>query len=115
MLAWRMTVGETRAVDTVLLLNDAITPEPLRPGWEGRLTYEMARLPVPRKFDLSERLKLAAARPVIWPEEILVDHAKVNLSDALREACRTLNIELGLARQGHPTDKPRASYCSPSG
>ncbi len=104
-LAWRMTVGDTRAVDTVLLLDDAITPQPLRPGWEGRLRYEMARLPVPRIVDLRERLELAAARPVIWPEQILVDHHKVNLSDALREACQLLGINLGLARKGHPTDK----------
>jgi putative transposase len=105
LLAWRMTPGDTRAVDTVLLLDDAITPEPMRPGWAARLRYSMARLPIPRALELAERLELAAARPVIWPEQILVDHAKVNLSDALNEACRRLQIELGLARQGQGSDK----------
>ncbi|WP_236667807.1 MULTISPECIES: hypothetical protein [unclassified Nonomuraea] len=87
LLAWRMTVGDTRAVDVVVLLNDAVTPEPMRPGWKQALAYRMLRLPITREVDLEERLELAAARPVIWPETILVDHAKVNLSDALREAC----------------------------
>lgn len=105
LLAWRMTPGDTRAVDTVLLLDDAITPEPMRPGWAARLRYAMARLPIPRTLELAERLELAAARPVIWPEQILVDHAKVNLSDALNEACRRLQIELGLARKGQGSDK----------
>ncbi|MGP3960179.1 hypothetical protein ACTWPT_29645 [Nonomuraea sp. 3N208] len=105
LLAWRMTVGDTRAVDVVMLLNDAITPEPMRPGWQKALAFRMLRLPVTRQVELDERLELAAARPVIWPEEILVDHAKVNLSDALREACLDLGINLGLARKANPTDK----------
>jgi putative transposase len=105
LLAWRMTVGDTRAVDVVMLLNDAVTPEPMRPGWQQALAFRMLRLPVTREVDLEERLELAAARPVIWPEQILVDHAKVNLSDALREACLDLGINLGLARKANPTDK----------
>lgn len=105
LLAWRMTVGDTRAVDVVMLLNDAVTPEPMRPGWKQALAFRMLRLPITREVELEERLELAAARPVIWPEQILVDHAKVNLSDALREACLDLGINLGLARKANPTDK----------
>ncbi|MEU6785961.1 hypothetical protein ABZ912_42805 [Nonomuraea angiospora] len=105
LLAWRMTVGDTRAVDVVMLLNEAVTPEPMRPGWKQALAYRMLRLPITREVDLEERLELAAARPVIWPEQILVDHAKVNLSEALREACLDLGINLGLARKANPTDK----------
>lgn len=105
LLAWRMTVGDTRAVDVVMLLNDAVTPEPMRPGWKQALAFRMLRLPITREVELEERLELAAARPVIWPETILVDHAKVNLSDALREACLDLGINLGLARKANPTDK----------
>ncbi|MEV0233471.1 hypothetical protein [Nonomuraea sp. NPDC050786] len=105
LLAWRMTVGDTRAVDVVMLLNDSVTPEPMRPGWEQALAFRMLRLPITREVELEERLELAAARPVIWPEQILVDHAKVNLSDALREACLDLGINLGLARKANPTDK----------
>ncbi len=105
LLAWRMTVGDTRAVDVVMLLNDAVTPEPMRPGWKQALAFRMLRLPITREVDLEERLELAAARPVIWPETILVDHAKVNLSDALREACLDLGINLGLARKANPTGK----------
>jgi transposase InsO family protein len=105
LLAWRMTVGDTRAVDVVMLLNDAVTPEPMRPGWKQALAFRMLRVPITREVELEERLELAAARPVIWPEQILVDHAKVNLSDALREACLDLGINLGLARKANPTDK----------
>ncbi|MGR6919115.1 hypothetical protein ACU635_33115 [[Actinomadura] parvosata] len=105
LLAWRMTVGDTRAVDVVMLLNEAVTPEPMRPGWKQSLAFRMLRLPITREVELEERLELAAARPVIWPEQILVDHAKVNLSDALREACLDLGINLGLARKANPTDK----------
>jgi hypothetical protein len=100
-----MTIGDTRAVDTALLLLDAVTPEPMRPGWQASIQYSMLRLPVNRLASLDERLELAAARPVIWPEEILVDHAKVNLSDALRSTCNAYGISLGLARKGNPVDK----------
>lgn len=105
LLARRMTIGDTRAVDTALLLLDAVTPEPMRPGWQAALQYSMLRLPVKRLADLDERLELAAARPVIWPEEILVDHAKVNISDTLRSTYNTHGIVLGLARKGNPIDK----------
>lgn len=105
LLARRMTIGDTRAVDTALLLLDAITPEPMRPGWRATIQYSMLRLPTKRLADLDERLELAAARPVIWPEEILVDHAKVNISDALRSTCNKYGISLGMARKANPIDK----------
>lgn len=42
---------------------------------------------------------------MIWPEEILVDHAKVNISDTLRSTCNKYGISLGIARKANPIDK----------
>lgn len=106
LLAWRITPLGTKAIDIGLLLADAMTPEPMRPGWPETLRYSMMRIPHERVLKIDERLAAAAARPVIYPETLLVDQGKPYKSDVVRRACTSLGINFPLARKGTPTDKP---------
>ncbi|RSS46770.1 DDE-type integrase/transposase/recombinase [Streptomyces sp. WAC08241] len=106
LLSWRITPESTNALDVGLLLIDAMTPEPMRPGWGDRLRYDMARIPLPRKLDYHQRLAAGAARPVVFPETLIIDHGKQFDSDVVHRACTRLGINLQLGRKGKPTDKP---------
>jgi putative transposase len=96
----------TKAVDAALLLARALTPEPMRPGWSDALRMARSVLPHHTLTELDQRLADAAARPVIAPETIVVDHGKAFLSQAFRSACRSLGISLQPAHPDTPTDKP---------
>ena len=78
-----------------------LTPEPMRPGLGAR-RWRCPRsvLPHGRLLDIDERLEHAAARPVIVPETIVIDHGKVFVSDNFRAACRSLGINF---QPAHPT------------
>jgi transposase InsO family protein len=67
----------------------------------------MARsvLPYERLLAIDDRLEQAAARPVIVPDTIVIDHGKVFVSDTFSSACSLLGISLQLARPRTPTDK----------
>lgn len=75
LLAWRLNPRGTKAVDAAMLIADAMTPEPMRPGWPESLRFAMLRLPLQRILSLDERFAAAAARPVIYPELIVIDYA----------------------------------------
>jgi hypothetical protein len=64
----------TRSVDASVLLARALTPEPMRPGWSQALSMAHSMLPYERLLSVDERLEHAAARPVIIPETIVIDH-----------------------------------------
>ncbi|MFD4393764.1 transposase [Kitasatospora sp. NPDC058478] len=107
LLAWRITPVGTNAFDIGLLLADMMTPEPMRPGWPDRLRYEMSRIPLPRRLDYSQRLAQGAARPVVIPETLIIDHGRPFDSDVVHRACTRLGINLQLGRKAKPTDKPQ--------
>src|SRR6266542_5740604 len=64
-----------------------------------------SRLPYERLVDVDTRLELAAAKPVIVPETIVIDHGKVFVSDTFTRACNSLGISVQPARPHTPTDK----------
>jgi transposase InsO family protein len=107
LLAWRMNPKGTKAVDAGLLIGDAMTPEPMRPGWPDSLRHAMLRLPVQRVLSADERFAAAAARPVIYPETIVIDHGKAFASEAVKDVCRRYGITIQDARVFRPTDKPQ--------
>ncbi|GAA1934161.1 DDE-type integrase/transposase/recombinase [Streptantibioticus ferralitis] len=85
----------TKAVDAALLLAEMAVPHPARPTWPDALRLAHAQLPqLGRLMNLDERLKGAAARPVVVPETIVVDRGKVYLSTAFTAACETLGISV---------------------
>ena len=69
-----------------------LVPEPMRPGWADALRMSASRLPHGRLVDIDTRMELAAAKPVIVPDTIVVDGGKVFISDTFTRACERLGI-----------------------
>jgi transposase InsO family protein len=95
----------TKAVDACLLLARALTPEPMRPGWSRALAMAASALPYRRMVELDQRLKDAAARPVICPDTIVFDQGAVFISRAFKTACAALGITYQPAHPGTPTER----------
>jgi len=95
----------TKAVDAAVLLARMLVPEQMRPGWDEALAMARSALPFHRLTGIDQRLAGAAARPVIVPETIVVDHGKVFVSDTFVSACRMLGVSVQPARAYTPTDK----------
>jgi transposase InsO family protein len=104
-----------RSVDASVLLARALTPEPMRPGWPASLAMAYSALPYERLLGIDERLRHAAARPVIVPDTIVIDHGSVFVSDNFRSSCAHLGISIQPAHLASGSDKPQAAYCTSSG
>jgi len=96
----------TKSVDASVLLARALTPEPMRPGWPESLAMAHSALPYERLLSVDERLRHAAARPVIAPDTIVIDHGSVFVSANFRSACRHLGISIQPAHLATGSDKP---------
>jgi hypothetical protein len=96
----------TKSADASVLLARTVTPEPMRPGWAKALAMSASALPHRRLSDIDARLEAAAARPVIIPDTIVIDHGKVFMSRNFRASCAYLGISLQPARKATGTDKP---------
>jgi len=95
----------TKAVDAALLLAKMLVPEPMRPGWADALRMSASRLPHERLLTIDARMREAAARPVIVPEQVVIDHGRVFVSETFARACDRLGISIQPARKDTPTDK----------
>ena len=89
-----------------MLLARTVTPEPMRPGWPQAMRMSASALPFRRMLSIDQRLEHAAARPVIIPQVIVVDHGKVFISESFRASCEFLGVSLQPARKATGTDKP---------
>ncbi|WP_416960040.1 transposase [Streptomyces sp. Agncl-13] len=107
LLGWRLVPKGTKGVDAGLVIADAMMPEPMRPGWPDGLRHRMLRLPCEPKLTLDERFAAAAARPVVFPERIVIDHGKAFASQAVKNVCRRYGITIQDTRKYRPTDKPQ--------
>ena len=96
----------TKSVDASVLLARTVTPEPMRPGWPQAMRMSESALPFRRLLNIDERLEQAAARPVIIPQSIVVDHGKVFVSESFKASCAFLGISFQPARKATGTDKP---------
>jgi transposase InsO family protein len=101
----------TRSVDASVLLARSLTPEPVRPGWPDALKMAYSVLPYDRLLAIDERLEQAAARPVIVPDTIVIDHGSVFVSAAFRSACRHLGISIQPAHLGSGAEKGHIERC----
>ncbi|WP_239476521.1 Mu transposase C-terminal domain-containing protein [Nocardia arizonensis] len=63
------------------------------------------RIPHQRLLALDARLAMAAARPVIVPDTVVIDHGKVFVSEVFLRAADTLGISVQPTRKHTPTDK----------
>lgn len=95
-----------KSVDAALLLARSVTPAPMRPGWPQALRMEHSVLPYQRLLSIDERLRHAAAVPLIIPETVVVDGGKAFLSKNFHAACNALGIEVIHAPPRTPTHKP---------
>lgn len=95
----------TKAVDASLLLAKMLVPEPMRPGWAEALRMSASRIPHQRLMEIDARMREAAARPVIVPDQVVIDHGKVFVSETFTRACARLGISIQPARKDTPTDK----------
>lgn len=94
-----------KAVDAALLLARMMVPEPMRPGWDQALALKASRIPYARLVDVDARLRLAAAKPVIVPDTVVVDHGKIFLSEVFLRAADTLGLSVQPAHQQTGSDK----------
>ena len=94
-----------KAVDAALLLARMLVPEPMRPGWDQALAMSASRIPYQRLVSIDDRLRLAAARPVIVPDTVVIDHGKVFLSEVFLRAADTLGMSVQPAHQQTGSDK----------
>lgn len=96
----------TRSVDASVLLARSLTPEPMRPGWAQALSMAHSVLPYDRLLSIDERLEHAAAKPVIIPDTIVIDHGSVFISGNFRASCRHLGITIQPAHLASGAEKP---------
>jgi len=94
-----------KAVDAALLLARMMVPEPMRPGWDQALAMSASRIPHRRLVSIDQRMELAAAKPVIVPDTVVIDHGRVFLSEVFLRAADTLGISVQPAHQQTGTDK----------
>ncbi|MFI0162719.1 Mu transposase C-terminal domain-containing protein [Streptomyces albidoflavus] len=95
----------TRSFDAVLMLAQALAPMPARPGWSRHALAENSQLPYADLVACDPRMAGAAARPVIRPRMVVVDHGKIFNSEHFDDVCRMLRIKVRPARERTATDK----------
>ena len=103
-LAWRITPKNPKAVDAVLLLRDIITPTTMRPHWPESVRWPYHGVPETLLLNGPGEQGVAGV-PVVAPETVAVDRAKIYLSAAFWNACGLLGINVRPARPYQPEDK----------
>lgn len=108
-VGWRFTPVSTKAVDAALLLYDIIRPKLMQPCWPKEARWAYVGVPENLVVKLVDNEPAAgiAGIPLLHPETIVVDHGKAFISNAFKDACNRLGINLQLARVYTPTDKPQ--------
>ncbi|MFF9157457.1 integrase [Streptomyces sp. NPDC014846] len=106
LLSTNTTAGRaTKAVDASLLLALCMVPAPMRPGFDPAASAARSDLPYEELLEVDARMEQAAARPVIMPETIVIDHGTVFAGQTFFDACSFLGITVRPARRRTPTDK----------
>ncbi|WP_329574983.1 Mu transposase C-terminal domain-containing protein [Kitasatospora sp. NBC_01250] len=95
----------TRTFDATLLLAQALAPMPGRAGWSPLALAERSDLPYADLVACDPRMTGAAARPVIRPKMVVVDHGSIYRSEHFVDVCTSLQISVRPARERTPTDK----------
>lgn len=101
----RSAARATKAVDASLLLSQGLVPAPMRAGFVPQVHASASDLPYEQMLEADPRMAHAAARPVIIPDVIVIDHGSVFAGQAFFDACNYLGISVRPARRRTPTDK----------
>ncbi|MFD7645658.1 Mu transposase C-terminal domain-containing protein [Kitasatospora sp. NPDC059795] len=95
----------TKGVDASLLLAQMLAPQIADRHWSPLALAENSDLPYAQMLEADPRMAGAAARPVIVPTMVVIDHGKVFTSQVFTDACAHLGITVRPARTRIPTDK----------
>ncbi|MFI8834912.1 hypothetical protein ACIGPN_28365 [Streptomyces afghaniensis] len=95
----------TKAVDACELLAQALVPAPMRPGFDAAVHASASALPYEELVAVDARFAQAAARPVIIPDLIVIDHGTVFAGRTFFDACEYLGISVRPARKRTGQDK----------
>ncbi|MFE2326907.1 integrase [Streptomyces sp. NPDC059385] len=95
----------TRSFDTLQVVAQTTAPLPVRPGWAPETFMEGSDLPFEDLLAADPRFAGAAARPVIKPETLVIDHGSPFISADFARACHSLGIEVREARLRTAVDK----------
>ncbi|MFJ6798889.1 integrase [Streptomyces sp. NPDC091268] len=95
----------TRSFDTMQVVAQTTAPLPARPGWAPETLMEGSDLPFEDLLAADPRFAGAAARPVIKPETLVIDHGSPFISADFTRACHSLGIEVREARLRTAVDK----------
>lgn len=95
----------TKAVDACELLAQALVPAPMRPGYDAAVHASMSDLPYEELVAVDPRFAQAAARPVIIPDVIVIDHGTVFAGRTFTDACEYLGFSVRPARKRTGQDK----------
>ncbi|MER6145195.1 integrase [Streptomyces sparsogenes] len=95
----------TRSFDTMQVVAQTTAPLPSRPGWAPETFMEGSDLPFEGLLASDARFADAAARPVIKPETLVIDHGSPFISADFTRACLSLGIEVREARLRTAVDK----------
>jgi transposase InsO family protein len=106
-VGWRFTPVSTKGVDAALLLYDIIRPKLMQQGWPEQARWPYIGVPESIVIELADEIPEhgIAGVPMLHPETVVIDHGKVFISRAFKDACARLGINLQLARPYTPTDK----------
>ena len=117
-VAWRLT-PTVPSVDAALLLYGTLSPKAASASWYEAIRGFYFGIPDEMVFSLPEdeeakketgnkeeiKKTEVATIPAVYPETMLVDHGRVFVSEAFRQACLILGISIQYARKRDPTDK----------
>jgi transposase InsO family protein len=95
----------TKAVDVSILLAQCLVPVPMRPGYDPAVLASASELPYEELVALDPRFAYAAARPVIIPDMIVIDHGTVFAGRTFFDTCAYLGISVQPARKRTGRDK----------
>jgi hypothetical protein len=76
-------------------------------GWPESARWNYVGIPESIVIEIADHAidRGIAGIPMVHPESVLIDHGKVFVSRAFKDACRRLGVNLQLARPYTPTDK----------
>ncbi|MDI5973988.1 hypothetical protein POF50_032380 [Streptomyces sp. SL13] len=95
----------TKAVDACELLAQSLVPAPMRPGYDPAVHASFSDLPYEELVAVDPRFAHAAARPVIIPDLVVIDHGTVFAGQTFFDACEYLGISVRPARKRTGQDK----------
>ncbi len=95
----------TKAMGAALLLAKILVPKPMQLDWADVLRASAAWLPHEKLLSVDARMREATTRPMILPEQVVIDYSRVFVSEVFTWACDLLGVSIQFARKDTPIVK----------